>query len=1100
MIDRLVWGLPAWVVRVMDASEPVVWPSGEKLRELRHAARRTQRGLAEAAGVSIGVVRDLEQGVSQRPRPDSLRRLAAALHTTLPELAPAAGPGTPPAAASAAAPDVTGAQPVRLQVLGPLLAWRRGTPVRLGGSKQRALLGLLAVHPGAVVGRDAIADVLWGANVPATAVTMIQSHVSRLRGLLDAAGAQDRRGGLLEAAGSGYRLRTDQADLDLVRYQRLTERARTTLRAGDTATACDLFEQALGLWQGEPVADVELLRDHPSVVAITQHRAAVVVEYAEASCRAGWYDRVEPHVQALAELEPLNERAYACLMVVLAGSGRQAAAVELYEKIRRRLDDQLALRPGACLTAAHLQVLRHEIQPASPGPEAGGSSQVAAGARPGAGLPVPCQLPPAIVDFSGRSAEVAELRGLLRPDEGEPGVPVVVISGPPGVGKSALMVQAGHSLRSLFPDGQLWAQLDGASDRPRDPADVLGEFLRALGVHGSAVPDGMPERAALLRSRLADRRVLVAVDDAASAGQVLPLLPGTAGCAALVTSRRQLVELPGARLLQLGPLSPEEAADLLGRIAGSHRIKAEPDAVAELAAGCGQLPLALRIAGAKLAARGIGSVAVLAQAVADERNRLDALQIGDLSVRASIASGYQSLSGAAKRAFRLLALLGPCDVAQWVIAALLGESEAAADTVVNELCDQSILSVIGADATGQTRYRLHDLLRDYGTEELSAEPPSSRDAALHRAHLGWLQLATAASAGLPLDPYFPASNEIDVPQVISDATVATVTADPLAWFGAERLNLLAAAGTACATDQPELAAWLATAQSAYQHIQRRYDDTERVWRQIAVAASRAGDTVLRARAQIRFGAAMLEYGYSAPALDVLDECIAQCGSILGPAGLATAVYWQAGCLWDLGSYDRSWQEARRGVAMAQEAGSRYTECMNLRLVAQSLAMLGRRDEALAAAGEALTIASELADESYLKLGLHSVATVCVWVGEYERAVHTCRRNLELCGRLGDTHLTALTLAVLGDAYHGLGRYQDAIDLLSQALPVFRDNAHERFEALCLLKRGCAWQALGQPVQAIQDVTQSLPIFRRLSLTHYEKQASGVLDKCMAVTG
>lgn len=1086
----------------MDLTEPVVWPLGERLRELRHAARWTQRGLAEAAGVSIGVVRDLEQGVSQRPRPDSLRRLAAALHTTLPALhttlpepAPAAEPASPAAVGSAAAPDVTVAQPVRLQVLGPLLAWRRGTPVRLGGSKQRALLGLLAVHPGAVVGRDAIGEVLWGADMPATAPAMIQSHVSRLRGLLGASGTQHRRAGLLEAAGSGYRLRADQADLDLIPYQRLTERARTALRAGDAASACDLFEQALGLWHGELVADVELLRDHPSVVAITQHRATVVVEYAEASCGAGRYDRAAPYLQELAELEQLNERAHACLMVVLAGSGRPAAAVELYEKIRRRLDEQLGLRPGARLTAAHLQVLRHEIPPAVPGPGDGHISQVTRDARSSAAVPVPAQLPPAVVDFSGRSAEVAELCGLLRPEADGPGVPVVVISGPPGAGKSTLMVQAAHALRPVFPDGQLWAPLQGASDRPRDPGDVLGEFLRALGVPGSAVPDGTHERAALYRSRLAGRRMLVAVDDAASADQVLPLLPGTAGAAVVVTSRRRLIELPGSRPVRLGPLTPDEAAELLGRIAGPDRVAAERQAAAELAAGCGHLPLALRIAGAKLAAGGFASFASLATAVADERNRLDMLQIGDLSVRASLGSGYQSLTGAAQRAFRLLSLLGPGDVAEWAIAALLGQAGAAA--VVNELGDRSMLTLCGTDPGGQARFRLHDLVRSFAREQLDEEPEAGQAAALHRAHDGWLQLASLASSQLPANPFLPPAGETPSAAVVPAERAARITADPLAWFAAERLNLLAAVTATCAAGRYAFAARLASAQAAYEHIQDRHDDAEASWRTIAEAAARAGDRLAEVQARVRFGAALLERSYAAAALEVIDPCIQALDRMGDASVLALALYWRGMSAWDLGSYERARRDAERGISLARHAGNRHAEWMNLRTLSAALASLGRRDEALDAGERGLAIAAELADDSYLKVARHTLAASCVWVGEYNRAIELCQRNFELCQRAGDARVTALTLGVLGDAFSGLGRHQEAIDLLSSALPVFREHAHERFEALCLLKRGCAHHALGQQAEAVGDLERSLPIFRRLSLPHYEQRAQRALDECLA---
>jgi hypothetical protein len=233
-----------------------------------------------------------------------------------------------------------------------------------------------------------------------------------------------------------------------------------------------------------------------------------------------------------------------------------------------------------------------------------------------------------VADFTGRPEQVAGLQAMLAPGDDRPDVPVVVISGPPGVGKTALMVRAGHAVRSLFPDGQLWAPLDGASGRPRDPAEVLGELLRALGVHGSAIPSSTEEGAALLRSRLADRRVLVVADDAASAAQVRPLLPGTAGCAVMVTSRVQLADLAGARHLLLGPLTVGEATQLLDRIAGADRIAAEPEAAGELAATCGQLPLAVRIAGAKLAGRPCGLVAGLVEAVADERHRLDALRPG----------------------------------------------------------------------------------------------------------------------------------------------------------------------------------------------------------------------------------------------------------------------------------------------------------------------------------------------------------------------------------------------------------------------------------------------------------------------------------------
>src|ERR1039457_6167583 len=413
------------------------------------------------------------------------------------------------------------------------------------------------------------------------------------------------------------------------------------------AAACELFGRPLGVWRGEPLGDVALLRGHPVVVGLAGQRAEVVVEYAETASAAGWHDQVLPHLQGLAARDPFDERALACLMIALAGGGKQAAALEVYEQARRRLDDQLGVLPGAVLAGAHTRVLRHQIPAVAPDPGAtvSGSPTIRADQPEGGLASRPFQLPPAVADFTGRSDQVAELQAMLAPGDDRAGVPVAVISGLPGAGKTALMVHAGHVMRPFFPDGQLWAQLDGASDRPRDPGDVLGELLRALGVHGSVIPAGAEERAALMRSRLADRRVLIVVDDAASAAQVRPLLPGTAGCAVMVTSRRQLADLAGARLLPLGPLTSGEATGLLGRIAGADRIAGRPAGAGELAsprgqpgpAGAGdlapaggQLPRAVRIAGAKLAARPSAPIAILARAVADERNRLDALQIGEV--------------------------------------------------------------------------------------------------------------------------------------------------------------------------------------------------------------------------------------------------------------------------------------------------------------------------------------------------------------------------------------------------------------------------------------------------------------------------------------
>lgn len=494
------------------------------------------------------------------------------------------------------------------------------------------------------------------------------------------------------------------------------------------------------------------------------------------------YEKAIPHLRELTAREPLNERAHACLMTVLATCGQQAAALEIFGQIRHRLDAQLGVRPGAELAAVQLRVLRGQLpalQPAGVSP-----SHQQPPSRP---VPSPCQLPAVVSDFTGRAAEIDQLAQILAPGANV-GVPLAVVWGLPGVGKTALALRAAHQLRPAFPDGQLWIQLDGASTRPRHPADVLGEMLRALGVPGAAIPDALAEKAAMYRSRLADRKILVVIDDAGSAEQVRPLIPGTWGAAVIVTSRLQLTGLHGARVVPLDLLGPEDAVGLLARIVGQARVSAEATDAMQLVSACGRLPLAVRIAGARLAARPAWPVSLMSEALADQRRRLDELQDGSLSVRASLSMSYQALDHESQRALCLLGMLGPTDVAEWVIATLLGVADAS--DVVNRLADSSLLTPAGVDPTGFPRYRLHDLLRDYAVERLADVPERERGVALDRALKAWLQLACLADSALPREPYFPPPSDGATSGDVPETLARRLTANPVTWFTAERLNLL----------------------------------------------------------------------------------------------------------------------------------------------------------------------------------------------------------------------------------------------------------------------------------------------------------------------
>lgn len=1074
---------------VSPASEPSF---GMLVRERRLAAGWTQRQLADATGISVSVVRDLEQGVSSRPRQPAKERLASALGIV-------AAPTEPVRANGDGAGGV-----LRLQVLGPMRAWREGTAVPLGGARRRAVLGLLAVQAGMVLSQRALCEALWDGEPPPTAVAMIQSHVSRLRAVMDGRSPARTRQHLLETIGDGYRLRADRIHLDLAESRSLAAQARSALRSGDAAMACGLFEQAVGLWRAEPLADLAVLRSHPAVTGLEREYAGLLVEHAEAAIGLGGHDRVLPRLFALTERAPLNERAHACLMIALAGSGQQAAALEVYERMRRRLDDELGVRPGAPLAEAHARVLRQEIPAMVTGP--GGSGSVdraaadtgeggmpAADAVPGAGVS-PFQLPPTVVDFTGRVAEDGWLREWLTGSSGT-AVPVVVISGPPGVGKSALMLHAGHGLRAHFPDGQLWAGLDGASGRPRDPGEVLGEWLRALGVHGAAVPKTLAEREALYRSVLAGRRILVALDDADSAERVRPLLPGTSGCAVIVTSRRHLPDLAGVRMLPLGPLPAGEASQLLGRIAGSDRVTVEAQAAVDLVAACGYLPLAVRIAGAKLAARPSSAIAALAESLATERRRLDVLRVGDMSMRASIASGYQSLSDTARRAFRFLALLGPCDVAEWMIGALLGDSDPA--PVVEELTDSSMLTVVGSDGTGQCRYRLHDLLRDYAADQLGGEPEKERDAALQRSQDAWLQLATLASDAFPPEIFFPRQRRSAVRKVIPGQIAQALIADPQAWFGCERPNLLAATERACTRGDYLFGARLAACQTTFQSFQDRHDDSVRMWQVVADAAEPARDSAVATVARLRLAAASLEGGYSAHVLGLFTHCITMLERSQDDENLAFALYWRSACSWDLDRFDESRRDAERGVALARQIGDPHAELTNLRILGLALARLGDRERSVAACEESLKIAVDIGEDMFRLHALHNLAYCCVLAGQHERAVELALARRDLARDLGYVSAEALALGVLGDAYAGLGRYAESREAFSQALPVFRQRLSRRNHALCLYKLGLTCCAMADIQQAERYLTQGLRLFRELRLPAYEERVEKALRECRA---
>jgi DNA-binding SARP family transcriptional activator len=655
---------------------------------------------------------------------------------------------------------------MNFEVLGPLRVRLGEQPVPLSAPMPRMLLGVLLTRANTPVPVDVLVDALWAGQRDPRAAKKLQLHVHRLRRALgDPARILYENG--------GYTLRVLPGELDAECFESaLTE----STGAGQPARAVVLLRQALELWRGDPfsdIVDLPLLRAEAD--RLSERRLAGLAQLYTAELACGHATVIVPELVELAGHHPMREQLQGLLMTALYQAGRQADALEVYQRTRGALVEQLGLEPGN-----ELQRLEHAILTGDPMLATPGTPSIA-----------PAQLPADINDFTGRETQLATVAHLARTTDRSASV-LVAITGKAGVGKTALAVHAAHRLRDQYPDGQLFVNLLGTEATPLCATDVLARFLRSLGVDPTAIPDDAEERAALYRSRLADRRLLILLDDAACEAQLRPLLPGTSGCAVLVTSRARLAGLAGARVVDLDVFEPDQALELLARAAGPQRMAAEPAAAQEIVRLCGFLPLAVRVAGARLGARPHWPLSRLEADLTDEDTRLDTLRLGDLEVRASIARSYETLDVMARRAFRLLGLLEIREFAPWVTAALLDIPQAKAEELMDTLVDLHLLDVAGRDASGRLRYRFHDLLRAYARELVAvAEPENCRFAALDRAFGGWLALAEEAGRTLA-DSSFAGTSVTVTCWRPEESVVRSVLTDPAGWFEAEWAALMLA--------------------------------------------------------------------------------------------------------------------------------------------------------------------------------------------------------------------------------------------------------------------------------------------------------------------
>ncbi len=907
---------------------------------------------------------------------------------------------------------------MRFRILGPLqVTGSDGRPCRLEPRQARVLAALL-LAPNRTVPRQQLIDAAWDSGPPATAARQIQNCVSALRRWL---------GSGLVGDAAGYRMQVAAGELDSLVFARWIGEARGLADRGAPAEAADRLRQALALWRGPALAGIEGHSIQTAAARLDEERLTAIERCVGLELAIGRAQELVGELTELAATYPLRETLVGQLMLALHRSGRRADALAAYQDLRARLAGELGLDPGERLRELHTSILRDE-----------------AGA-PVAGTPVgtvvPRQLPAPVRHFVGRAAELKEMSGLIDTPAAAAGTVIIsAIDGSGGIGKTALALHWAHRTMARFPDGQLYVNLRGydPAGLPASPAEAVRGFLEALGVVAERIPAGLEARAALYRSLLADRRVLVVLDNARDAEQVRPLLPGAGDCLAVITSRNRLTSLiavEGAYPIALELLTYSEAHELLARHLGPERLDDDPMAADALITGCARLPLALAIVAARAATERARPLAEYADELADARRRLDALDAGDRAtqVRAVFSWSHERLGAPAARLFRLLGVHPGPDISAPAAASLTGESVPRARTLLGELTRAHLLS-----ETSPGRYSFHDLLRVYAGELAhELEPAGERRVALHRALEFYLHSGHAAA--LALHPARP--DPVVLPQIQPDV-VPDRPADreaALTWFTAERpvlLGIIRGAAEAGFDRHVWQQSWTL---ANFLEMRGHWGDWVEAQTEALAATERLGDQ--RAQAKVHNG-----LGIAHAHLGQLEE--------------AQAHYLRALDLF-----------GRFG-----DAGGQARVSMN---ICWSLEARGDRGQALAYARRAGELYQAAGSKTGLADALNGIGWLHALGGEHELALEHCELALVLQQEVGSRLGEAATWDSLGYAHRHLGHHTRAIACYERSVALYREYGDRYRQADVLHHLGDAHAAAGDPGAAHAAWLRSLSLLERL---------------------
>ncbi len=922
---------------------------------------------------------------------------------------------------------------VRFGILGPLSVLDAGREVAISAGRDRVVLAMLLLNSRRIVGVDELVDAVWEDRPPVTARGQLQTCVSRLRRTLPA--------GVIRTDPAGYGISVDLAELDAAEFSGLVAAAGM---AGDPGAARELLGKALALWRGSALAGIESRVVRQRAAVLDERYATVLEDRIELDLADGRDRDLVAELTGLVERFPLRERLRMQLMVTLYRVGRQADALAEYRRVHDLLRDELGIEPGRALRELHRRILTGQVKPAR-----------AVSAVP---APVRC-LPRTVGDFTGRDGAVRRLLDAAGA-EATGGPVVLVIDGMAGSGKTTLALHVAHRLAVSYPDGQLFLDLQGHSEHePVEPAAALLTLLRQLDVPPDRIPPDLPGRADLWRRVLAGRRMLLLLDNAASSAQLTRLLPTSADSLCLITSRRRLVGLDGVHLESLRVLDEAEAVALLGKIAGD-RVRAEPEAALEVVRRCGRLPLAIRLAGARLAHRSGWRVADLVRRLGE--SALPELAAEERTVASAFALSYDQLDSRHRRVFRLLGLQPAERFGALAVAALVGLPLDDAWKVLDGLVDAHLIEEPEPDV-----FRLHDLLRQYAAALAAELPDEERREAV--VQLLDFHLYALFETNEP-NHRGVAANDVALGAPMRPDLVAELT-DPPAYLERERSHLVGYVDAGLAVGRPDYAWTLPRMAWRRLYHQGYIAEIDALLRRGLEVARQVGDLAAVATAANYLASASHRLGRQDEARSLLETAVELRGRLGDDMGLCAAIGNLATVSESAGRFAETITLSEQALRILRRHARRPGVMMLIALrhsaISAGWARLGRLAPALRHARLQLLAAIEASDQGGIALALLNIAIVKQLAAV--RTPASCRRMLMASRRLTRDGRSPLAEARVLDTLAHLcqleGRFGAARDLLHQAVPTLQRLGHERYEACSVSRLGDVLLAMGDTAAA-----------------------------------